>query len=225
MQDAAGKWRTVIADMGMPAGKPKTIAVDLNFISASRKVRIVTNLCVYWDEIFMAENTGNPEVRQTAAALDSADLHFRGFSAAHIDSRRKQPDTYSYVPVSPASFWNPTPGMYTRYGDVAELARDVDDMLIIMGSGDELKLHFRADSLPPVPPGWKRDFLLKVDGWAKDRDPNTAYSTSVEPLPFHGMSVYPYPATEHFPADADHARYRRGYNTRPALRLIRPLGD
>ena len=29
MQDAAGRWKTVIEDMGMPAGKPKTIAVDL----------------------------------------------------------------------------------------------------------------------------------------------------------------------------------------------------
>ena len=31
------------------------------------------------------------------------------------------------------------------------------------------------------------------------------------------------PAGEHFPDDAAHCRYRREYNTRPALRLIRPL--
>ncbi len=31
MQDAAGQWKTVNADMGMPAGKPKTIAVELRF--------------------------------------------------------------------------------------------------------------------------------------------------------------------------------------------------
>jgi hypothetical protein len=156
---------------------------------------------------------------------DSAMLHFRGFSAAHIDAARKQPDTYSYAPVSAPSFWNPTPGFYTRYGDVRELARDVDDKLIVMGSGDELKLRFRADGLPALAAGWKRDFLLKVDGWAKDRDPNTAYSSSVQPLPFHAMSVYPYPAPEHFPDDEAHRRYRQEYNTRPALRLIRPLTD
>ncbi len=39
------------------------------------------------------------------------------------------------------------------------------------------------------------------------------------------MTRYPYPATEHFPDDADHARYQRDYNTRPALRLLRPLSD
>ena len=64
VKDAAGKWRTVIEDMGIPAGKPKTISVDLTgkFLSASREVRIVTNLCVYWDEIFLSEDTSKPPV-------------------------------------------------------------------------------------------------------------------------------------------------------------------
>jgi hypothetical protein len=76
-----------------------------------------------------------------------------------------------------------------------------------------------------VPAGWTRDYLLKVDGWAKDRDANTAFPATVEPLPFHAMSVYPYPGNEHFPDDASHREYREKYNTRPALRLIRPLTD
>ena len=224
MQDASGKWQTVNSDMGMPAGKPKTIAVDLKFISPSRKIRIVTNLCVYWDEAFLSENTASPAATQREASLGSADLGFRGFSGAHIDPDRRQPDTYTYSEVSPTSFWNPTPGLYTRYGAVKELAAGIDDRLIIMGSGDELKLQFRADAFPPLPSGWTRDYLLKVDGWAKDRDPNTAFSSTVEPLPFHGMSVYPYPDTEHFPTDPAHEQYRRKYNTRPALKLIRSLG-
>jgi hypothetical protein len=91
-----------------------------------------------------------------------------------------------------------------------------------MGSGDELSLEFPADLTPPKP-GWKRDFLLLVDGWAKDADPNTAYSDNVLPLPFHGMSAYPYKASEHFPSDPAHATYVRDFLTRPALRLIRPL--
>jgi len=43
-------------------------------------------------------------------------------------------------------------------------------------------------------------------------------------LPFHGMSRYPYPASEHYPRDAGHNRYQRIYNTRPASVLIPPLG-
>ncbi len=82
---------------------------------------------------------------------------------------------------------------------------------------------FDGSGLPALPSGWTREFLLKVDGWAKDRDANTAFSASVEPLPFHAMSRYPYPAGERYPDDEEHNRYRREYNTRPALRLLRPL--
>jgi len=223
MQDAAGRWVTVNEDMGMPAGKPKTIAVPVHFISKSRKLRIVTSLCVYWDEIFLSETTAPAETRQQQLAIFSADLRFRGFSESRIDALRKQPDTFFYDRVETTSFWNPTPGLYTRYGDVRELAEEVDDRMIVMGSGDELRLRFDASRLAPLPTGWTRDFLLKVDGWAKDRDPNTAFSQTVEPLPFHGMSRYPYPSAEHFPDDEAHRRYRSEYNTRPALRLVRPL--
>jgi hypothetical protein len=149
-----------------------------------------------------------------------ADLHFRGFSKNIVSSNREQPEQFLYEPVSLVSQWNPTPGLYTRYGDVAELLGRVDDRPVIMGSGDELRLSFDANALRPPPVGWTRDYLLKVDGWAKDRDANTAYSQTVEPLPFHAMSRYPYPATEHFPSDRAHAKYRKRYNTRPAVTLI-----
>jgi tetratricopeptide (TPR) repeat protein len=223
VQDASGAWKTVNSDMGMPAGKPKTIVVPVEFLSASRKVRIVTNLCVYWDEIFLSEGASDASVKPTPIPLDSADLHFRGFSETRIHPERKQPDTFFYDHVSQASFWNPTPGLYTRYGRVDNLLRDVDDQLVIMGSGDEVSLQFPVAGLQAPPAGTTRDFLLKVDGWAKDRDPNTAFSSTVQPLPFHGMSRYPYPASEHFPQDAAHDSYQRTYNTRPARALIRPL--
>ncbi len=225
VKDAAGKWQTVVQDMGIPSGKPKTIVVDLagKFLSSSRQVRIVTNLCVYWDEIFLIEDSRAPDVRLTRINADSADLHFRGFSRAVIDPTRQQPERFLYDQVLPVSSWNPTPGLYTRYGDVKSLVNKVDDRLVIMGSGDELKLQFPASDLPLVPKGWSRDFLLLVDGWAKDADANTAFSESVTPLPFHAMSAYPYKKDEHFPSDAQHAAYVRDYLTRPALRLIRPL--
>ena len=220
---ADGRWTTVNPDMGMPAGKPKTIAVPVRFRSASRKLRIVTNLCVYWDQIYLNDGASDAHVKPAPLPLTSAGLHFRGYSATRIDPHRLQPDTYFYSRVSPVSFWNPTPGLYTRYGPVDELLRDADDRLVIMGSGDELRLAFNARSLHPPPAGWTRDFLLQVDGWAKDRDPNTAFSQSVLPLPFHGMSRYPYPAGEHYPRDAAHDQYQRDYNTRPARDLIGSL--
>jgi tetratricopeptide (TPR) repeat protein len=231
VRDAAGRWQTAVADMGIPAGKPKTIAVDLTgkFLGASREVRIVTNLCVYWDEVFLGESSAPPPVRLTTLPVATAELRFRGFSRPVIDAARRQPEEFDYQQWMAVSAWNPTPGLYTRYGDVRPLLERVDDELALLGSGDELRLRFAGGpagpggGLPALPPGWRRDFLLDVDGWAKDADPNTAYSQSVEPLPFHAMSAYPYPDSERFPDDAAHRRWRQTYNTRPALRLLRPL--
>ncbi len=225
VKDKQGQWQTVVQDMGIPSGKPKTITVDLTgkFLSDSREVRIVTNLCVYWDEIALIENAGKPEYRLTPMMSDYADLHFRGFSKPVIDATRQQPEKFVYSEVMPVSNWNPTPGRYTRYGDVMPLVDAVDDQLVVMGSGDELSLQFPASHLPALPNGWTRDFLLLVDGWAKDSDANTAFSQTVLPLPFHAMSAYPYRRDEHYPNDREHAEYVRKYLTRPGLVLIRPL--
>jgi hypothetical protein len=142
-----------------------------------------------------------------------------------IHPERKQPESFDYQTWMPLSMWNPTPGLYTRYGDVRPLLDEVDDRLAIMGSGDEIRLLFDARELPPLPAGWARDFLLFVDGWAKDGDANTAYSQTVEPLPFHGMSRYPYGPGERFPDGPEHRLYREHYNVRPALRLLRTLRE
>jgi Tfp pilus assembly protein PilF len=220
-----GQWKTVLEDMGMPAGKPKTIAVDLTglFPTPGRELRIGTNLALYWDEIFLAQPLVPAPVRLTPLGAAEARLAFRGFSRPLIDPQRRQPEAFDYAEVSPVSMWNPTPGLYTRYGDVRPLVAEVDDRLVIMGSGDELALRFPAGGLPPLPAGWTREFLVRVDGWAKDADLNTAFSQTVAPLPFHGMSAYPYPAPERFPDGEVHREYVRRYNTRPALRLLRPL--
>jgi hypothetical protein len=101
--------------------------------------------------------------------------------------------------------------------------RAPDDRMVILGSGDEIRMRFPAAAVPALPVGWTRDYLLLVDGWAKDADANTAFSQSVLPLPFHAMSRYPYPAGEHFPDDESHRAYISEYLTRPALRLLRSI--
>ncbi|MEM7582096.1 MAG: FG-GAP-like repeat-containing protein [Acidobacteriota bacterium] len=227
VKDEAGEWQTVIEDMGLPAGKPKTIVVDLTdkFLSASREVRIVTNLCVYWDEVFLSTETAAPEVRLTDLHADTAELRFRGFSKVVIHPERKQPEYFVYAEDRPQAMWNPTRGLYTRFGDVRPLLNTIDDRLVIMGSGDELLLLFDATGMPELPTGWQRDFLLFVDGWAKDGDANTAHSQTVGPLPYHEMPQYPYEEPHHYPDSGEHNLYREYYNTRPALRLIRPLTE
>lgn len=219
-RDASGKWTVIDADMGMPAGKPKSIVVPVRFPSRHRELRISTNVCVYWDEIFLSAETESPIHVSAEAPLAAASVNFRGFSPNKVHPERKQPEEFTYEGAEPVSLWNPTPGLYTRYGPVDTLLRAADDRMVVMGSGDEVRLLFDASRLPAVKPGWTRDYLLLVDGWAKDRDANTAHSQNVLPLPFHLMSGYPFAKRDERHPDA---RYASEFNTRPALRLIRPL--
>ena len=209
---------------GHPAGKPKTIVVDLTgkFLSASREVRIVTNLCVYWDEIFLSEETAEPPARADASWRPPRPSCASAASRRPmIHPERKQPETFDYHALDAASrCGTPRPGSTPATATSGPCSAEVDDRLVVMGSGDELRLRSTPAALPPLPAGWRRDFLLFVDGWAKDGDANTAFSQTVEPLPFHGMCAVSLPGAERFPDDAAHAD--TGRTTTPARRCAAP---
>jgi tetratricopeptide (TPR) repeat protein len=216
VKDAAGQWRTVIPDLGFPAGKNKTVIADLTgkFLSADHRIRVRTNMEVYWDRAFVAATASASPVTVTPLRTLAADLRYRGFSRMHRQGGRYGPKWYDYDDVSREPAWAPIPGALTRYGDVVPLLGATDDMYIIFGPGDEIALQFDATGAPPLPPGWTRDFVLYADAWMKDADLNTAAGGTVEPLPFHQMSRYPYGAEEKFPTDALHRQFVETYNTR-----------
>jgi TolA-binding protein len=224
VRDEQGKWVTVIADMGLLSGTNRTMRLDLTgkFLSAGRQVRIVTNFCVYWDQIFFTTDAG-PAPRPVEVPLASADLHYRGFSTPSSDPAHVQPDVFDYTTVLAEAPWNPMLGNYTRYGDAVRLVSRADDQMVVMATGDELTVKFDARLLPPLKPGWKRTLFLYTHGWAKDGEPNTAFSKSVEPLPFRQMSNYPYGPEERYPDSPEHQQYLREYQTRPRYLLIPPL--
>ena len=99
------------------------------------------------------------------------------------------------------------------------LLTKADDHFVIGKPGDEVSLEFDAAVGAP-PAGWSRTYLLHGDGYSKEMDVNSASPDAVEPLPFHGMSGYPYPATERYPDTPEHARYRETYNTRRVVRSV-----
>lgn len=228
--DADGQWRQAIPFMGFPGGKPKTIAVDLSgiFAGGDHRLRIATSHELYWDEAFFtldgtavdgADFTTEARrhgvevggIRQTKLPLQSADLHYRGFS--RVEGRRDStPEKFYYDDCSTAAKWPPMFGRFTRYGDVRELLTATDDKLLVMSSGDEVTLSFAAGE--PPPPGWTRDFILHNVGWDKDADLNTVYGQTVEPLPFVGMSRYPLAPDEPTPAGRDYEDYLRRFQTR-----------
>src|SRR5215471_1279876 len=215
VKDSNGDWKTVIADMGFPVGRPQTIAVDLTgkFLSASREVRIATNMRIYWDQALVDTSDEDPRVQMTSLDPVSADLHWRGYSA-QVSPDGREPYGYDYSRVTPMAPWKLMPGRYTREGDVRELLLRSDDMFVISKPGDEIALRFDATRLRPLPTGWKRTFLLYADGFSKEMDINSASPDAVAPLPFHGMKRYPYGAEQSYPMTRERRRYLDHYNTR-----------
>ncbi len=176
-------WRTVDPDLGFPAGKNKTLVIDLTDGRRSQPAppsdqpRGVLGLC--WRSV--SGSRSDPQVTRIQAS--SADLRYRGFSRT-TSPRGEAPETPVYAALAGVSQrWRDLEGYYTRFGDVKELLTGVDDRYVIMNAGDELRLRFPAAAAPP--PGWRRDFVLVGDGWEKDGDYNTGHSSTVLPLPSH----------------------------------------
>jgi hypothetical protein len=215
VKDAKGQWRTVINDIGIPVGRPQTVTVDLTgkFLSDNREVRIVTNMRILWDQILVDTSGENSLLRTSPLDPIDARLSWRGFSR-EITPDGREPFGYDYSQISFASPWKVMPGRYTREGDVRELLLKTDDMFVISRPGDEISLSFDARKLRPLRAGWTRTFLLYADGYSKEMDINSASPDQVSPLPFHGMTRYPYPATERYPMTAARRTYFEKYNTR-----------
>ena len=211
---APGIWKAVDVTVGAPAGKTKTILVDLEgkLEPGTRRLRLREAFEIHWDRIALMEKKPNAETKITFITPGEADLHFRGFSPMQ-NLPPDWPLTPDYDRVSANSYWTITPGGWcTRYGDVSELIASRDEGLALLNGGDELSLKFTVSSLPPKPAGSVREFFLYVDGWDKDSDFHVAAGTQVEPLPFHGMDdqIYGREKRPQFPSDALH----RKYNTR-----------
>lgn len=223
VRDQSGGWRTAIEWVGLPTSKGMVVPVDLTgrFLCDDYHVRLSTNLRVYFDRIFVSTDDRADRCRQTELPVAVANLHYRGFSRMTRDALGFE--RFNYAEVSLTGSWNPPKGMFTRYGDVTPLLAEADDMYVIFGPGDELTMRFDARGLPKLPPGWTRDFVFYANGWVKDGDLNTKFSDTVTPLPFHGMSGYPYGANEHYPDTPAHRAYQRQYNTRPARATVGEL--
>ena len=216
--DGEGGWRNTGPPVGFPAGKTKTMVLDVTdlLVRDDPRLRLFSTLRLYWDSIRLAVCDDDAELIVTSLEPASAELWRRGFSAPLIDDDPHQPARFAWDQLAKRPRWNPHPGFYTKLGDVVPLLVEIDDRFVVMGTGEALTLRFDARELPPIPAGFRRDYLVFMDGWAKDRDPNTVEALFVEPLPFHGMSGYPYGADEHFPDTPAHRAWRRTWQTRIA---------
>ncbi len=228
--DGKGGWETVRDDIGFPAGKNKSILINLSELPLDhipQRVRLATNMEIYWNQISWSVGKPGAEIQKHKLQPEIAELRYRGFSKLN-QTERFAPEIPDYQHIaSTTPQWIDLIGYYTRFGDVKELVEKIDDRYVIMNAGDELLFKFKA--LPEPPEGWTRDFVLIGDGWVKDGDYNTGHSKTVIPLPYHGMEDYAeHPGSlENDPVYKKHkqdwAQYHTRYITpkllRSALRL------
>lgn len=189
----SGEWELLHENYGIPAGKSKTILLDLEGISINqteKKIRLTTTSEIYWDGIFEAQKLDESKIEETALDPLKMELRYRGFSKwSRADSTSPMVADYNEI-SSTAQRWRDLEGFHTRFGDVSELLEKVDDRYVIMNAGDEIELEFEA--LDPPRKGYQRSYVFVSDGWEKDGDYNTEASATVLPLPYHGQADYEY---------------------------------
>lgn len=214
VQTADGMWRKLDVVVGVPAGKTKTILVDLEgkLPQGSKRFRLSCAFEMYWDVISLAVKTGESLSRRTELALARADLRWHGYGTFET-SPPSQPLTPRYDERGETPPWSRTPaGWCTRYGDARELLLAKDNAMALLNGGDEVALSFAGKGLPETPAGMRRDFFLFLTGWDKDADFHVGQGWRVEPLPYAGMDdqAYGKPGFTNLPP----TEWQKKYNTR-----------
>jgi hypothetical protein len=189
--EAESGWREAIPFMGFPGGKTKTIVVNVTDVlnPDDLRFRVRTSAQIYWDAASLVIQDQTPEIVTQELPLVEAELRYHGFSK-RTQLNPQTPDTYDHAAAVTTPKWPPLQGRFTRFGNCETLLKSWDDSMVVMGSGDELRLCFESPASDP-PAGWKRDFILHCVGWDKDADLNTLAGQSSLPLPFRSMREYP----------------------------------
>jgi Flp pilus assembly protein TadD len=211
----SGAWRTVMNDMGFPAGLPKTMVVDLTGkvpVTADAKIRIVTNMRIYWDRIRVDSGAQDARLNVTTLEPKEARTAWVGYPREWSPDGRP-PFRYDYSHRDAEAPWKLHAGRYTRLGDVRSLLASVDDSYVVLAHGEEITAEFPAAALPGLPRGWMRDWLLYVDGFGKDMDVHSQYPDTVDPLPRHRDLPYANPLWN-LPGDTAWDAFLRNFLTR-----------
>ena len=218
ISDGNGEWATLHENYGVPAGKTKTILLELNEVfdtPSNRKVRFYTTSEIHWDSIHWATGVPQNQITETTLEPLKMDLRYRGYSEwVREDSISPMLPVYAELSSSHQR-WRDLIGYHTRFGDVSELLADIDDRYVIMNAGDEMLFEFEYPGEPE--PGYTRSFILVSDGWVKDGDYNTEASKTVTPLPYHGQTDYDYGSGQDITQDPVYQRHKKdwvNYHTR-----------
>ena len=206
VKDSHGAWKTAFAskDLIAPADSPSTYVLDMTGkFSGDYSVRLHIPQGMF--DYVAVDTSPQQPVTLNRYSPQSADLHYRGFSA------RVPGVTTSYLYSRKVGMNVTEPsGNFTAYGDVVSLLNASDDMYAIMSTGDEISVAFPYNAPSD---GVARDFFIYGRYYYKPAA-QFAGNYSVTPLPFAAMSTYPYPANQSYPGDSAHQQYLSQWNTR-----------
>jgi parallel beta-helix repeat protein len=212
--DADGEWAEAKA-FGKFTGDSRTFVFDIADILKANDTRMRisaafsrTNTNIL-DQVLL-DDSEPVDIEVTYVDPSVADLQWGGSTGVdygntehrHIVTDEQLPDVERYFMY----------GNFTKYGDVGPLLEDADDMFAVMRHGDELSLEFQ--DIAPAPGKDRHAFLLADVMYSIKYTTSRFVSDSIEPMPFHGMSEYPYGDNESYPDDAEHRAYRSEWNTR-----------
>lgn len=209
-----GTWKALDLPVGAPAGKTKSMAVDLEgqLPAGTQQLRLSVAFEIHWDRIALMEKYRGKNVVQHFLQPSEGNLHWRGFSE-YQDLPWNIPLSPNYERVNATAPWLLMPsGWCTRYGEVGALLSAKDNQLVILNGGDELTLRFDGSALPTKSGGRQRSFYLFVSGWDKDADPHVVKGWTVDPIPWHGMDGQRY--GRQLRPKTLNDEWRKKYNTR-----------
>jgi len=191
-----GEWEMVSDDehFGLPEAMPRTYVIDITgwFKTNDWHVKLHTGEVKVHVDWINIDTSLDEKVDITILNPSSAEHYYKGIQNRNFE--------YFF-------------GRFTRYGNVLKLLADVDDKYVIMRTGDSVILNFNEQ-----PAALKdRDFLLFTD--ADFKQPFVKYKlgnkrSTVDPIPFHKMSNYPYKHEENYIFNIEHILYLIFYNTR-----------
>ena len=211
--DGQGGWRVAVPEAGYPGGLPRMMTLDISALPLRQdgRLRIRTNMEVYWDQIFIGEDVAPEQMPGHILKPTVAELRALGYPREYSPDGAN-PTMYDYQRIDQGVPFKNLTGDYTRFGDVRPLLDAADDRFVIMGRGEEIAVEFDATKLPTLGADRSRTLVLHADGYCKDMDLYTAFPGTVEPLPYHAMENYP-PAHA-APDTAQREAYLRQWNTR-----------
>ena len=210
----AGAWRPLVADVGIPVGRPQTIVIDLEPDEGAHTLRLSTNMRIHWDAMAIADLVTDAKLVTREHQRIRARLTWRGYSVERMHGAARVPD---YAEVSMASPWKVFPGRYTREGNVDWLLAAPDDLFVVARTGDEMAMGFL--DLPLTSEAMARTYLLHAVGFSKEMDLNSSSPDHVLPLPYRGITTYP-PSPPPLELRARQQEAMDRYNTRVVTRPL-----